>query len=396
MDVFSELATLPAGLRASDAGAVFAMSSAAATDTDSSSQDMAAAGRGLFVNSRKTGFDLATIFKNRNVPLAWSLWSVVASTSRHIGFLAISGLVLLLAVHMQPASAVWQGKPRLSCIGKQCYSQDFFGWLGLDPKRHYVIAYGTDKVCGVVRDAVNQALRAGKQSLHAVSRPLPESAQKNTWPWHGKPVTEYETRNPIFAGEIFLPWNWMAWAPWPGAKPPQEDDLVDDYSRARWMIAPVFNDGKRMLMTQKAGAGVNVWDVPDDELDLHDWSDWRSYAGYHPLMSYCKIPQPEGRTAGPFDQFSFSCPIGPVEFTPQFPNISAQTRKKEPFATATRSVSVFTFAQIVGRYYTVLQTADQDVLVVDDNGDGMPVPEKYGVFSEKSDLCYLRAYVDKP
>jgi hypothetical protein len=394
MDLFSELATLPAGRRASEASAVFAMSSTAAVETDSSSQDMAAAGSGLSTNPCKAGSDLAAILENHSAPPVWSLWSVVASTSRRVGLLAISGLVLLLAVHMQPASAVWLGDPRPSCIGKQCYASDFLGWLGLYPKRHYVIAYGTDKVCAVVRDSVNQALRAGKQSLQAVSRPLPESARKNTWPWHNKPVTEYETRNPIFAGDIFLPWNWMGWQPWPGAKP-QDDDLVDDHLRARWMIAPVFNDGKRILMTQQAELGVIVWDVPDDELDRHDWSDWQSYAGYHPRKSYCKITPPEERTAGPFEQFSLSCPIGPVEYAPQFPNISAQTRKKEPFATATRSISMFTFAQIAGRYYTVLQTADQDVLVVDDNGDGMPPPEKYGIFSEKSDLCYLRAYVEK-
>jgi hypothetical protein len=317
-------------------------------------------------------------------------WIIFASS--HITLRFVLASLALFVLDMPQAFAI-SDYPSVSCIGTHCYGPDFLGGLGLYPARHYKIAYGKNKVCTVVRDAVNKAIRAGNRSLEAVSKPLPESAlsdQGPTWPWHGKPVTKYETRNPIFASDIFLPWNWMAWEPWPGATPWSGNELKDDYSRARWMIAPVFNDGKRHLMTQgKPGSGIKVWDVPDDELDGHDWSDWKSYENYRPLVAYCKFVSNAPLWVGPFEQFSSPCPIASSERAPLFSKLPLSERKRYPFSVANPAISLFTLSLIDERYYIILQPAYQDLIIVDDAGNSMPSPDKYGDFSENMDLCYL-------
>ncbi len=296
-------------------------------------------------------------------------------------------MALLLTL---PGSAAAQSDPMaryryLSCIGGKCYHPDFFGGLGLEPKRKYSVAFGTHKVCGIVRDALNTAIRAGSASLRAVLRPLPLEAQTNTWPWPGHDITTYETRNPIFAADIFLPWNWIGWGPWPGAEP-RPDDLQSDYSRARWMIAPVFNDGKPLLMTQTSGLGVNVWDVPEDELGKRDWSDWRSYSGFKPRLSPCALQNEYN--AGPLGGLGHDCKI-PRRVLPEFPRLTAQQQASAPFLGAGRAVAIAYFAFIEQHYYAALQTPGKDLILVVDPGDHAPEPSTYGVQSPDADLCYL-------
>jgi hypothetical protein len=281
-------------------------------------------------------------------------------------------------------------EPYWACVrwGK-CYRPDFLGGMGLTPRRHYVIAYGADAVCKTIRDAVNKAIAAGPASLRAVQRPLPPEAQTDTWHWYGQRITHYETRNPIFAADIFLPWNWMNWEPWPGATPGNPDDLKDDYDRARWMIAPVFNDGKPVLMTQKPRSGVSVWDVPAEELNKHDWSDWRSYKDFGLLQSHCDNPRDD--RVGPLSALADRCALGPhFAVGPAYPKLSQAEQDVDPFAHADRWLSIFYFAQVNGHYYAVLQPPRFDLLIVADPGTGMPSPEKFGLYSESSDVCYLK------
>ena len=316
---------------------------------------------------------------------------------RQVATLAAAVLVWIAA----PTTRALATEPYDSCIGSKCYPPDFLGGLGLKPRRRYEIVFGTDPICTTVRDAVNAAIRAGAASRRKVERPLPAEAlaAASTWPWRGQAVTTWETKNPIFASDIFLPWNWVAYTPFPPSNHELNPDLLkDDFSRSRWLIAPIFNDGRPLLLTQAPKEGVYVWDVPEAELGKHDWSNWRSYASFSPLVARCdgKPYSPNSGdlatsiAVGPLDRYGSRCQLTSDRGGPMFPNLSKEKQESEPFRRAGRVLSLFTFAKVRERYFGILQTPDDDTLTVVDLGDRMPPPLEYGSYRPQLDLCYLQ------
>lgn len=138
-------------------------------------------------------------------------------------------------------------------------------------------------------------------------RPLPAEASvpTPTWHWRDQAVTTWETKNPIFANDIILPWNWVGTEP--SFNIVSDPDLFkDDFARARRIIAPVFTGGQAVLVTQTSKIGVNVWDIPEADLGKHNWSDRKAYAGSHVRRSLCRFPP--GCPVGPFEGMEFRCP----------------------------------------------------------------------------------------
>lgn len=90
--------------------------------------------------------------------------------------------------------------------------------LGIVPRRSYFLDYAGSPVCTKIRDALNAAIAAGKASEKKVLRPLPPDQVPTEFPEKGRQMSlgpeeywqgMYESKNPILADEMFLPWNFL-------------------------------------------------------------------------------------------------------------------------------------------------------------------------------------------
>jgi hypothetical protein len=303
---------------------------------------------------------------------------------------------------------VWNGRTPESCITttplcSKTYKDDAMRGLGIVPRRTYFLDYDGSPVCGKIRDALNAAIAAGKASEKAVLLPLPPDQVPTEIPEKGRLMAlgpreywqgMYEAKNPILADEMFLAWSYLDGRP--NDLPARGVQVIGetrwDYARARWLIVPL-GDGRRYLVTRDVYPDVDVWDVPEAELERHDWSRWENYKPYKTIqVNPWKNEYPTSASINPVTRFRQLYPQGvgiALEHPPQsYPNLPKDL--EDPSSGAFwgggggRSLASVNFARIDGRTYLLLLGNFTDNLVVAD------VERPPG-----DDVCYLRSKLRK-
>lgn len=169
-------------------------------------------------------------------------------------------------------------------------------------------------------------------------------------------------------------------------------EVFRDFARARWLIVPLA-DGRRYLVTRDVYPGVDVWDVPEEELDRHDWSRWESYKPFRTIRENpWQAEYPNAHPINPVMRFLELEPAGPgivLEHRPRaYPNLPKELEYPSPGAPwvggGGRSLTSVNFARIDGRVYLLSFGNLVDTIVV---ADVMHPPG--------DDVCYLRSKLRK-
>lgn len=254
------------------------------------------------------------------------------------------------------------------------YCTDPLSGPGLDPPRVYYTAYDGSPICAEIRDALNRALVRPEESARSVMRPLPDSILHATYQRDPTAKT-YESKNPLYADPMFLNWEYLNGVSRFDGETENGNPLMlyNDLDFARYLIAPVLNDGVRHLVYSEGRVGAYLWDVSQDQLIERDWSDWRSYRPWKPMPNACPVSR-----GVPLADFRSLCSF--VARGTWFPKLSETENRELPWVIGNRAVSVVNFALIRNHFYEVLHTPNVDVVIVVDTR--LPVGD---------DVCYLRS-----
>jgi hypothetical protein len=206
----------------------------------------------------------------RRMRIVW-----VSTLSAVAGIVSASGLALAAFVGAcvafavpSPATADDDNPSNPYCFDAESCDRNINGAFGLTPKRTYrAVMSDDDAVCVEIVHELNAAI-VGEIK-----------------PWQTVPGSEFD--NPLYSGPTFLRWSYLAGKP--GTK--TRRNAAKDDSSYRWLIAPVLNDGKPMLVT-KYSASVNdanrigqpwlFWDMKATSTN-DNWENPASYSSMSPL-----------------------------------------------------------------------------------------------------------------
>jgi hypothetical protein len=252
------------------------------------------------------------------------------------------------------------------------------GAFGLTPKRTYRTVMSDDEsVCDEIISEMNGAIAGDIK------------------PWQTIPGSAYD--NPLYSGPAFIRWKYLKGEP--GTNVLQ--DAATDDSGYRWLVAPVFNDSKPVLVTafaailsnpDRVGEISEFWHIGASQTNT-DWSDPRSYVGVVPFQSHIKPDEigsvssvrvepgddPLERTTVLFQYEHY--PNKDLNFLPKLP-VSKQDGLWRRIARKRHSIgNETTLAALDGAYYTLLNSGEYDVFLV-----FRLRPDRLG-----EDICYIES-----
>ncbi len=278
---------------------------------------------------------------------------------------ALLAASVILAIPAAQASAQSeQEKAGVTCHNWGCGVRDRLGGVGLLPVRTYRLVYGSAPICTEVLRTLNETLRNPAGALARVTLPL--AAQ----PGVVDASPEYVAQNPLYSAPMFLRWQYLGGTPRQALAPRVEGgggyDGKDAFL-ARWQIVPLL--GVRRLVTATAWGqdrdglpptSVVVWDVPEEELERHDWNIPASYRLFNYLAQDPHL-----------DPMELMHNLrNPRSF--KWAEICLNTRspkwKTEPNYHRSGD-GVVNFARIDGRIYTLIADTLTDIISVFDAGE---------------------------
>ena len=269
---------------------------------------------------------------------------------------------------------------------KSCHQLDPLGGWGLNVKRTYNLAYDGDKVCKPIVNALNNALKSDhKKELASVTFPIPTHPELHLDPQQIGPVGAhgmYQAQNPLFSDPMFLRWQPLGGIAPPGGFTFEAKDWLD-----RWLIVDLENNGHRYLVH----TGGTVMNVPEDQLDKHDWAlpdEWKPYREL-------EEPWPNGPSqeavTNPIERWQNLTWIWPGHASHptgnewRFPKIDVSSHPNflKRWKLYQRTFAAPQFAKLDDRTYAVFMDSLYDLMVVDDLS--RPLGD---------DLCYIQSDIN--
>ena len=204
------------------------------------------------------------------------------------GWVVLVAVVVLAIAAGQAGAQSQREKSGIECDVYGCAVRDRLGGVGSVPMRTYRLVYGSAPICMDILRTLNETLRKPAGALARVTLPL--TAQ----PGDVDALHEYVAQNPLYSAPMFLRWHYLGGYPFSAQMRPEKGEGEyngTDAFLARWQIVRLL--GVRRLVTatgsirpveQVPPIQVNVWDVPEEELDRHDWNVPASYRAFNFLL----------------------------------------------------------------------------------------------------------------